>query len=53
MNFMSYNLENGSKLCVFNVMDDYVREGIAIEFNQPLPCTRSLEHVIAHCASLR
>jgi len=49
MDFMSDSLANGSKLRTFNVMDDYNREGLAIEVDQSLPSTRVirvLEQVI-------
>jgi len=49
MDFMSDGLANGSKLRTFNVMDDYNREGLAIEVDQSLPSTRvirALEQVI-------
>jgi len=49
MDFMSDSLANGSKLRTFNVMDDYNREGLAIEVDQSLPSTRvirALEQVI-------
>jgi len=40
MDFISDSLANGSKLRTFNVMDDYNREGLAIEVDQSLPSTR-------------
>ena len=46
---MSDSLANGSKLRTFNVMDDYNREGLAIEVDQSLPSSRvirALEQVI-------
>ena len=49
MDFMSDSLANGSKLRTFNVMDDYNREGLAIEVGQSLPSMRvirALEQVI-------
>lgn len=49
MDFMSDSLVNGSKLRTFNVMDDYNREGLAIEVAHSLPSTRvirALEQVI-------
>jgi len=49
MGFMSDRLANGRKLRTFNVMDDYNREGLAIEVDQSLPSTRvirALEQVI-------
>ena len=49
MDFMSDSLTNGSKLRTFNVMDDYNREGLAIEVDRSLPSKRVirvLEQVI-------
>jgi len=49
MDFMSDSLVNGSRLRTFNVMDDYNREGLAIEVDQSLPSARvirALEQVI-------
>ncbi len=49
MDFMSDSLSNGSKLRTFNVMDDYNREGLAIEVDRSLPSKRvirALEQVI-------
>jgi len=49
MDFMSDRLANGRKLRTFNVMDDYNREGLAIEVDQSLPSKRvirTLEQVI-------
>ena len=46
---MSDSLANGSKLRTFNVMDDYNREGLAIEVDRSLPSKRvirALEQVI-------
>ena len=49
MDFMSDSLANGSKFRTFNVMDDYNREGLAIEVGLSLPSKRVirvLEQVI-------
>lgn len=40
MDFMSDSLANGAKFRTFNVMDDYNREGLAIEVDQSLPSSR-------------
>ena len=37
MDFMSDSLADGRKLRIFNVIDDYNREGLAIEVDHSLP----------------
>ena len=49
MDFMSDNLGDGRPLRIFNVMDDYNREGLGIEVDISLPSARvirSLEQII-------
>jgi putative transposase len=49
VDFMSDSLENGRTFRTFNVLDDYNREGLAIEVDFSLPSqriTRSLEQII-------
>ena len=49
MDFMSDTLLDGRKLRTFNVIDDYNREGLAIDVNLSLPSARvvrSLEQII-------
>lgn len=49
IDFMSDSLSDGRQLRTFNVMDDYNREGLAIEMNLLLPSVRairSLEQII-------
>ena len=40
MDFMSDALSNGQRIHTFNVMDDYNREGLAVEVDQSLPSVR-------------
>lgn len=40
MDFMSDALGNGQRIRTFNVMDDYNREGLAVEVDQSLPSAR-------------
>lgn len=50
IDFMSDSLKDGRLLRTFNVIDDYNREGLAIEVDVSLPSARvvcSLEHIIA------
>lgn len=49
IDFMSDGLSDGRKLRTFNVLDDYNREGLAIDVDLSLPSTRvirSLEQII-------
>lgn len=49
MDFMSDNLSDGRTLRTFNVIDDYNREGLAIEVDLSLPSARvicTLEQII-------
>ena len=43
MDFMSDALRNGQRIRIFNVMDDYNREGLAVEVDQSLLSTRMIE----------
>jgi putative transposase len=49
MDFMHDQLQNGRNYRLFNVIDDFNREGLAIEVDFSLPLERgirALEHVI-------
>ena len=49
MDFMADQLEDGRAICLFNVLDDFNREGLGIEVDFSLPTERvirSLDNII-------
>ena len=45
MDFMSDNLANNRKIRSFNVIDDYKREALAINFGLSLPSNRVFRRI--------